>query len=39
MYNKNKFLETIIWLNLFLPDSLNNPFELSVLSMFAITAE
>ena len=35
----NKFLETIIWLNLFLPDSLSKPFELSVSSMFTITAE
>ena len=39
MHIKNKLLETIIWLNLFLPDSLNNLFELSVSSMFTITAE
>ena len=40
MYTEiNKFLETILWLHLFLSDSLINPFELSVSFMFTITAE
>ena len=39
MHHKNKFLKTITWLNLFLPDSFNNPFEPPVSSMFTITAE
>ena len=39
MHTKYRLHETIIWLNLFLPDSLNNLFELSASSMFTITAE
>ena len=35
----NFFLKPLSGLNLFLSDSLNNPFELSVSSMFGITAE
>ena len=39
MHTKINFFETIVWSNLFLSDSLNNLFELSVSSMFIITAE
>ena len=38
-HTQNKILETIFWLNLLLPDSLNNSFELSVSFILTITAK